>query len=73
MGIGGSVIFMSPTRERSDMTPSIVRIYSLSFLLLPFNIFSTCCFQAIIKPRAAFTVSVHGQSYLTQRRKYFKA
>ncbi len=51
-------IFMSPTREILDMAPSIVRIYSLSFLLLPFNIFSTYYFQAIIKPRAAFTVSV---------------
>lgn len=39
------------------MTPTIVRTYALSFLLLPFNIFSTY-FQAIMKPKAAFVVSV---------------
>lgn len=31
---------------------------ALSFLLLPFNIFSTYYFQAIMKPQAAFIVSV---------------
>ncbi len=51
-------IFMSPTPEILNMAPSIIRIYALSFLLLPFNIFSTYYFQAIMKPSAAFTVSV---------------
>ncbi len=51
-------IFMAPTQEILDMAPSIVRTYALSFLLLPFNIFSTYYFQAIMKPRAAFIVSV---------------
>ena len=41
-----------------DMAPAIVRTYALSFLLLPFNIFSTYYFQAIMKPQAAFVVSV---------------
>lgn len=41
-----------------DMAPAIVRTYALSFLLLPFNIFSTYYFQAIMKPKAAFIVSV---------------
>ena len=40
------------------MAPAIVRTYALSFLLLPFNIFSTYYFQAIMKPAAAFVVSV---------------
>ena len=40
------------------MAPTIVRTYALSFLLLPFNIFSTYYFQAIMKPKAAFVVSV---------------
>ena len=40
------------------MAPAIVRTYALSFLLLPFNIFSTYYFQAILKPKAAFVVSV---------------
>ena len=40
------------------MASAIVRAYALSFLLLPFNIFSTYYFQAIMKPGAAFIVSV---------------
>ena len=51
-------IFMTPTAEILDMAPAIVRTYALSFLLLPFNIFSTYYFQAIMQPKAAFTVSV---------------
>ena len=51
-------IFMAPTPEILDMAPAIVRTYALSFLLLPFNIFSTYYFQAIVKPKAAFVVSV---------------
>ena len=51
-------IFMTPTDEILAMAPAIVRTYALSFLLLPFNIFSTYYFQAIMKPRAAFVVSV---------------
>ena len=51
-------IFMSPTPEILDMAPAIIRAYALSFLLLPFNIFSTYYFQAIMKPAAAFVVSV---------------
>lgn len=51
-------IFMSPTEEILNMTPDIVRKYALSFLLLPFNIFSTYYFQAKMKPKAAFVVSV---------------
>ena len=51
-------IFMAPTPEILNMAPAIVRTYALSFLLLPFNIFSTYYFQAIMKPTAAFIVSV---------------
>ncbi len=51
-------IFMSPTPAILAMAPAIVRTYALSFLLLPFNIFTTYYFQAIMKPRAAFVVSV---------------
>ena len=51
-------IFMAPTPEILEMAPAIVRAYALSFLLLPFNIFSTYYFQAILKPAAAFVVSV---------------
>ncbi len=51
-------IFMNPTEEILAMAPAIVRTYAISFLLLPFNIFSTYYFQAIMKPKAAFVVSV---------------
>ena len=51
-------IFMSPTEKILAMAPAIIRTYALSFLLLPFNIFSTYYFQAIMKPGTAFIVSV---------------
>ncbi len=51
-------IFMAPTQEILNMAPAIIRTYALSFLLLPFNIFSTYYFQAIMQPKAAFVVSV---------------
>lgn len=51
-------IFMSPTAEILEIAPAIIRAYALSFILLPLNIFSTYYFQAIMKPQAAFVVSV---------------
>lgn len=51
-------IFMNPTMEILEIAPSIVRKYAISFLWLPFNIFSTYYFQAIMEPKAAFIVSI---------------
>jgi putative MATE family efflux protein len=51
-------IFMSPTDSVLRAAPSIFRRYALSFLLLPFSIFSTYYFQALLKPKAAFLVSI---------------
>ena len=51
-------IFMSPTPEVLTAAPSMIRRYAISFFLLPFNIFSTYYFQAILKPKTAFLVSV---------------
>lgn len=51
-------IFMKPTEAILEMAPSIIRCYSISFILLPLNIFSTYYFQALMKPKAAFNVSV---------------
>lgn len=51
-------VFMRPTRDILDMAPAIVRTYALSFILLPFNIFSTYFFQALTRPKEAFVVSV---------------
>ena len=51
-------IFMTPTPSIQAIAPHIIRLYGLSFLLLPLNIFSTYYFQAILKPKASFIVSV---------------
>ena len=51
-------IFMSPTEQILEIAPRIIRSYAISFLLLPLNIYSTYYFQALLKPKAAFLVSV---------------
>lgn len=51
-------IFMNPTDEILRIAPEIIRRYSLSFLLLPLNIFSTYYFQSIMRPKIAFAVSI---------------
>lgn len=51
-------IFMAPTENVLRIAPAIIRTYGISFLLLPLNIFSTYYFQAVMRPRAAFIVSV---------------
>ncbi len=51
-------IFMTPTTEVLQIAPGIFRCYGISFLLLPLNIFSTYYFQALMRPKAAFIVSV---------------
>ncbi len=51
-------LFMSPTPQVLEIAPRIIRCYGLSFLLLPLNIFSTYFFQALMKPKAAFVVSI---------------
>lgn len=45
----------SAAPEALDMAPAIIRTYAISFMLLPFNIFSTYYFQAIMKPNAALS------------------
>lgn len=55
---GFTWIFMNPTAEVLKMAPPIIRSYGISFLLLPFNIFSTYYFQALMKPKVSFLVSV---------------
>ncbi len=51
-------IFMTPTEKILEIAPKIIRTYGISFLLLPFNIFSTYYFQALMKPTTSFIVSV---------------
>lgn len=69
MGTGGSVLYSARKEsgqsqdENQFFTASfigsvIIRKYSISFLLLPFNIFSTYYFQSIMKPKVSLIVSV---------------
>ena len=51
-------LFMSPTEEILQIAPTIIRDYGLSFLLMPLNIFSTYYFQAVMRSKAAFVVSI---------------
>lgn len=51
-------IFMKPTPHILTIAPSIIRTYALSFLLLPFNIFSTYYFQSILRPGIAFVIAI---------------
>ena len=51
-------IFMTPTDQIMEIAPAIIRCYGVSFLLLPFNIFSTYYFQALLRPQVSFVVSV---------------
>ena len=51
-------LFTAPTAELLAISPGILRVYGLSFLFLPFNIFATFYFQAILKERIALAGSV---------------
>ena len=51
-------VFMSPTEAVLDIAPGIMRCYTISFLIMPFNIFSTYYFQALMRPQASFMVAV---------------
>lgn len=51
-------IFLKNDQEILDLGRPIIRTYGLSFLLLPFNIFSTYYFQALLKAKVAFKVSI---------------
>lgn len=51
-------IFMDATPGVLEITPTIIRIYATSFLLLPFNIYSAYYFQSIMRARAALWLAV---------------
>lgn len=51
-------LFMSASQSVLDIAPAIIRTYGISFLLLPFNIYSTYFFQSVMKPGISFVVSV---------------
>ncbi len=51
-------LFMTPTPEVVAIAPGILRAYGISYLLLPFNIFATYYFQALMKPDLSLAASV---------------
>ena len=51
-------LFMTPTPQVLSIAPGILRAYGSSFVLLPFNIFATYYFQAMMKPRLSLAASV---------------
>lgn len=51
-------VFMNPTERILSIAPNLIRIYAISFVLLPFNVFATYYFQSIMKPGAAFIISI---------------
>ena len=50
--------FMTPTEEVLKIGPNIIRLYSIAFILLPFNVFSTYYFQSILKPYISLIISL---------------
>ena len=57
--------FMDATPEVLAIAPGITRTYFISFLLLSYNVFSTYYFQAIMRPKASFGISVLRGSLLS--------
>ena len=51
-------LFMRPTEAVLSVAPSIIRTYALAFVFLPFKVFATYYFQAILRPRTSFAVSL---------------
>ena len=50
--------FMTPTASVLEIAPGIIRAYGISYILLPFNIFATYYFQAIVKANTSMVASV---------------
>ncbi len=51
-------VFMSPTEEVLAIAPRIMRIYAISFILLPYNVYATYYFQAILKEKVSIVISL---------------
>ena len=51
-------LFMTPTENVLRIAPEIMRIYSLPFLLLPFNVYASYYCQSTLDSPGSMTVSV---------------
>ena len=50
--------FMNPTPSVMEIAPGILRAYGISYILLPFNLFATYYFQAMMKPSISMIASL---------------
>ena len=50
--------FMKPTEAVLTIAPAIMRAYGISFILMPFNMFSTYYFQSVAQARVSMAVSL---------------
>ena len=50
--------FMEATPAVAEIAPGILRTYGASYLILPFNIFATYYFQAMMKPNLSMIISL---------------
>ncbi len=50
--------FMKPSKSVLYIATSIIRLYCISFILLPFNIYITYYFQSTMKANLAFIISI---------------
>ncbi len=51
-------IFMKDSERVAGIAPAIFRIYAISFLLMPRNVFFTYYYQSVMRPAASLTVSI---------------
>lgn len=51
-------IFMKPTDRVLMLAPKIIRLYSISFILLPLNVASMFYFQSILKSKISLIISL---------------
>jgi putative MATE family efflux protein len=51
-------LFMKPTPDVLKIAPPIIRAYSLAFIFLPFNVFTTYYFQAVMRSKTSFIISM---------------
>jgi len=51
-------LFMTPTPSVLEIGPGILRAYGISYILLPFNLFATYYFQALMKPNISMIASL---------------
>lgn len=50
--------FMTPTPAVLEIAPGIIRAYGISYILLPFNLFATYYFQAMMKANISMIASL---------------